>query len=220
MAEKIECYGIKSKFGIFQIEEISFEDLGKSGYDYQIAFKTLSNYNGNASFELVLVKDGEEVDCLEMGGWKFQKFTSRYDWGNTWFESEVTDCIGETRKMVLSSGRGQTSQYWEPNEKHLYRMFNEMKRISTFGSFKMLELCSYDDFLKNPTSLYDCYLRLEHVSTCCKKAYDIRERLLKNPEDKDIKAYNDILKPKLIKYMEQISSMKIKPEMFDLKASE
>lgn len=215
MAESILCYGIKSKFGLTQIEEISFDDLGKSGYDYQVAFKTIHNSGGNASFSLMLIKDGIEVNCLEIGGWKFEKFSAGFDWGGTWMHAVATDCTRETQMLQLASGKGVASQYKPTYVELLRQGFNELNRISTFGSITMLNLCEHNSISMYPSTLSSYCNTLKYMSEFCHKVEEIRNRLHNNPEDKDITAYTNVLKPKLIEYMEKLSNIKLRPETLD-----
>lgn len=215
MAEKILCYGIKSKFGLIQVEEITFDNLGKPGYDYQVAFKTISEHGGNGSFDLILIKESKETQSLEIDGWKFEKFCVMYNWGYTSMRAKVTDCIGETQELELASGKGSASKQRPSNVELIRQGFEGMKYISTFGSINMFE-CVQESISMYPTSLSGYIQMLNSISEFCQKAEEIRDRLRDNPEDKDIAAYNNVLKPKLIEYMKSLSKVEIDPERLDL----
>lgn len=217
MEKAILCYGIKSKFGLTQIEKISFDNLGKPGYDYQVAFKTLSEGGGNAQIDLLLFKDGQEVNSLELEGWIFQKLHISMNWSGTVLEVEAIDLLGETQQIEIDGDNGLYSPYKLSYQELLTKWVEEMKRISTFGSFCMLNLCDSDFTNFSSCTLSSYNATLKYMSEFCQKVEVVRERLCKNPEDKDITAYNNIIKPKLIKYMDELSKVRINPDILNLK---
>ena len=217
MAEKNFYYGIKIKFGVAQAEKISFDDLGKSEYDYQVILEQLYSYDGNAQYDLSFIKDGQRVDNLEIGGWKFREFVNFCDWRASKLWAYVTDCNDETRKRALASGKGAPSKDRPTKEELLQMAFEEMFRMSKFSTISMLELCDRSQIYMNPRTLSDYNDMLKSLLEYSEKAEEIRNRLHNNPEDKDMATYNNVIKPKLIEYMEKLSNVKISQEMLDPK---
>lgn len=220
MEENSLCFGVKSKFGIVQVVKIAFDDLGKPGYDYQFAFKTISEGNGNGSFDLVLIKDGEELESIEMDGWKLHELHVGYNWGETYFMAEATDCLGETHRITFADGKGSMSD-WQPSYQSLLGIgLQEMKRVTgTYSTHSIYNLCEdkiIDRYLY-PTTLWNYYYNLQRISEYFEKAEKIRARLHDTPDDKDCKAYDTVLKPKLIDIMEKLSQVKISPDQLNYK---
>ncbi len=217
MAEKNFYYGIKIKFGVTQAEKISFDDLGKSEYDYQVILEQLYSNNGNGEYHLSFIKDGQRVDNLEIGGWKFREFVFLFDWRASKLWACVTDSNDKTEKRALASGKGAPSKERPTMEELLQMAFEEILRISEFSTISMLELCDRSQIYMNPRTLCDYNDMLKSLLEYSEKAEEIRNRLHNNPEDKDMATYNKVIKPRLIEYMEKLSNVKISQEMLDPK---
>lgn len=219
MAGKNFYYGIKinPKFGVAQAEKISFDDLGKSEYDYQVILEQLYSYDGNGEYYLSFIKDGQRVDNFEIGGWKFREFVCFCNWKASTLWAYVTDSNNETRKRALASGKGAPSKDRPTMEELLQMAFEEILRISEFSTISMLELCDPNQINMTPCTLSNYNDMLKCLLEYSEKVEEIRNRLHNNPENKDMATYNKVIKPRLIEYMEKLSNVKISQEMLDPK---
>lgn len=213
MAESKLCYGIEPGCRVCTTDGTRADELVEDGYVYYVTVKTRSDYNGNASYDLILHKDGVEVNTLELNGWKLQNLKYGYDWGATWLKADATDDLGTTDEIRIGCGSGSKSNYQPGIEKVLMKGFAEIKRITeTYRSIDLYMLCECTKLYMDPKDLGSYCYELKSMSEFCYKAEEIRKRLRNNPEDKDFPMYESKLKPKLIEYMEKLTHVVISPE--------
>jgi hypothetical protein len=212
MANDILCYGIISKVGIVQVEKIDFKDLGKPGYDYQVVFKTISEGGGNGVFDLEIVQDGEELEVIEMKGWKFTNFKHQYCWGSQDISADMIDINGDKISAKLSLGHSPSpmAPYGETKDEMLKKAFQEMIRITkTYDTVGVYNLCEEYFYIRGYVErLSDYYSQLDKMSEYCKRVNAVLEKIRESPQsERDRKAFEDTIKRKVNHYIKDLTSI-------------